>query len=284
MLFPILISFSIRSNKIDKLESAYKRGSVSMTNKFIYKNRLRCKTNVNNDTSNRINSLLSEFVKVYSGEVNVDPHKFTNPNRPGNEKFIMMQPEIEVGFVNYNLDKSNSYSFERSKPNSRFFDVNRYSFKGVYRNFTSSAYLALDGIVSQKRRSYCVDNTKKYQVIRVDTSVIKTVQNFLKKSGIEHKERADFIHKSVNLVKTRMVDQDPVGGKFHYMAFNYNFYIERIVFDKNLNNAWIQFSFYTQSSEATFSKEGDKWKLKKSKASIHLVIPFNHVLIDRTIY
>ena len=270
MLVLIFISSFIGSVKNDELERAYKKKSIKLVDKFINKHRLKC-SSIDNDTSNHINSLLNEFVKIYSGEVHVDPNKFDNPNPPGNEKFIVMQPEIEVGLVNYNLDASNSYTFKKLKPKPGFLAYeDPYPFKGVYRSFTSSASLTLEGIVSPKKRTYCVDNTIQYQVIRVDTSLIRTVRNFLKRSGIEHKERADFIHKSVNLVKTQVVDQDPVGGKFHYMAFNYNFYIERIVFDKSLNYAWIQFSFFSQSNEATFSKEGDKWKLQKSQALQHI--------------
>jgi hypothetical protein len=193
--------------------------------------------------------------------------QFEKDNPPTTEKFILVQPTVQTGIVNH-LDSLSIWGIHANR--TKFEDQILYPHKGVFGAFASVGYVNFDKLQSASLQKLNLRQQGKYTVAMVDTNFIKTVQQFIPKKGIENYNRANFLNPFLKLYKDMFVEEDAAIGKYHLRYFNYNFYIDQLVFDKERQQAVMQYSYYKSSHEAYFKKSGNEWKLIRSSYRVVL--------------
>ena len=246
------------------LEAAYSKKSVPLLEKFILKHRHVTKNKVHNDTTANLNAVVDELLNIYCGLKSIPSNKMPGMIKPGKEKYVILQPDIETAFVDH-LDSTSLFGPEARKHRPNLFETGElYPHRNVYRNFASSGYYIFQDVKHVIKREYSVKPKGSHQLLIADTSLVKSVKLFLNNKGIEHYRRSNFLDSMVKLVNTKRMDVDASVGKIDYKLFNYNFLIDRIVFDRLMNRAFIQFAFPYETWEALFVKVNGKWNYKKA--------------------
>ena len=243
------------------LEAAYSKKSVPLLEKFILKHRHVTKNKVHNDTTANLNAVVDELLNIYWS---IPPSKRPGTIEPKKEKYVILQPDIETAFVDH-LDSMTLFGPEARKHRPNIFETDTiYPHRNVYRNFASTGYYIFQDVKHVIKREYSVKPKESHQLLIADTSLVKSVKLFLNNKGIEHYRRSNFLESMVKLVNTKRVDVDASVGKIDYKLFNYNFLIDRIVFDRLMNRAFIQFAFPYETWEALVVKVNGKWTCKKA--------------------
>lgn len=265
------------AQNLGDLEHAYQKRSVKIVEKFIDKSTYPCKKENKIDTSDNLNALVDEFLDIYFGLEEISCPIPILAEKPGVERFIFLQPEIEVAFVDQ-LDSAaifatgNAYYINRSKLDAP--DDILFPHKNLYYgDFPSAGYYNFPNIQDSRKMGYCVRDKKQYDVLLADTNMIKTVKKFLDVKGLEYYRRWEFLKPVIGFFDggfVRQVDEHPSVGEFQYKLFTYNFLIDRVVFDKDMKQALIQFSFPYDCYEAFFSNDKKKWNLKNLISTTHI--------------
>ena len=255
LCFCFLITQRVQITKaqdISELKKAFSENSNQLLDKFILKSQYFRNEKIKNDTSTNLSGLINSFVNDYSRGFKLIPND--SLSRPGKEKYILLQPNIETCFVNA-LDSTNLFAISmKNRPTP--LEWNLYPHKGVYSAFMSGGYYKFSDLADCKKRNYNIDRSGKgkHTALIADTGIVKTVNLLLKSRGAEHVKEVNFLRAFIKLIPSRRFE-----GKSALHYANYNFFIDRVIFDKSMQKAFIQFSFTTHSWEALYYKIHGKW-------------------------
>ncbi|WP_118194818.1 hypothetical protein [Albibacterium indicum] len=180
---------------------------------------------------------------------------------PHGEEYIIVQSEVEVCYT----DKSDIDSaLIRHRQRRTLKGITSYPHKNIFSFFMSANYSDFNRLTDCAVYRVGVDDSiNHYRMIVADTAFVKEVVDFLSE---EEEGRTSYL-KKVNFLnkKLKLFEQ---GGQVRMSppryTFHYSLYVDRIIFDKELQQAYIQYSLRNKSSEAHFLLENDQWVLKKN--------------------
>lgn len=257
-----LYSFKINAQGLQELNKAYYENSQSLLDQFVLEHKYISRINLQNDTVLQISALVNAFINNYCADTL--SHLLPDaPPVPGHEKYIILQPRIETCFVD-TLELSeilNPYSGRRAGITGSI-----YPHTNVYHSFLSANYYEFPNLLKCKKWSYIIDSKGKgrFILLKADTNMVHIVNAFLGKQGTENYSKQKFLKKALKIYPSGETQYIlSINRRVRIYYFNYGLLIDRIVFNRSMDQALIQFSFVNQSLEAFYEKSGDKW-IKKS--------------------
>ncbi|MFI5423149.1 MAG: hypothetical protein ACHQWH_04335, partial [Nitrososphaerales archaeon] len=224
------------------------------------------------DTTAQISALVNAFIIAYCADT-LSGLLPDAPNKIGHEKYVVLQPDIETCFVNNKLDPAEVFKGNSGRRDGFTNPSSLYPHHDVYGSFLSANYYKFPNLMDCRKHYYTVDTLGKgrYTPQIADTNLIKILNSFLNNRGIEHFRKANFLKKMLKLYPTSQTEYiASVGKKLPIYYFNYNFLIDRIVFNKSMQRALVQYSFDNMSCEAIYEKADGKWVQEISKGVLQL--------------
>jgi hypothetical protein len=268
----VMLAFScaqVKAQAVPNVDSAYRGFDRPSMEKIIwshtYKNNV-----IANDTAKNLNQLFNAFLTDYTNQTRHTLKAKDFPQLPGSEKYILLQPEISVGFVSdlKHVESSKPY-IEGQEPEEKLFG----NPAGPAGDFVSQGFYKFPELKNCRLWEYNVDtsNKEKYVPIRIDTAFSNELILMLKGiRGQEHYERRTFLSYFFNLYRTGIVETLQYKTSNPIVFSAHNFYINKIVFNKSMTSAEIQFSFPRNSMEANYHKVNGRWiKSNENKILIY---------------
>jgi len=248
----MLVHAQIKSD----LETAYLKNSSSLVEKIILENKSKETKLIDKNLDMDLKKIITNLVSKYADGFKIN---FQNTiYKAGEGTFIILQPEVQICFVN-ELDSARLFALQN--PNRpRTAEWNLYPHKNVYGSFISGAYLKFPNLTNCKTVNYkTISRTGRHKVVVADTNLIHKVNDFLKVRGVDHLKKTAFLKKSIKLIPNGRTEDLPEYGRSQIKYFNYDFYIDKIIFDKTLKSAFVQMSFPSSSWEILYKKNKGLW-------------------------
>ncbi|MEO8255648.1 MAG: hypothetical protein ABI554_14810 [Flavobacterium sp.] len=214
-------------------------------------------------TSLAVSELMNAMLVSYTQETRHGFTKDFNDNL-GSEKYIALQPEIEVCFVD-DLKHKKLTSNEQDGLQTNVANPQKISY---FKDYLSLDYYQFSNLTNCKKVKFLTDtvNKERYIPISLDSTFAGEVRAFLVETkGNDHRLRKKFLSRYLKLTPTMFVETLENGERSRICLFSYNFLIDKIIFNNTMTEAEIQFSYYTSSMEASYILEKGKWIKKYVK-------------------
>lgn len=259
---------------LKELNAAYNSNSQDLLEKFILQHKYIAGASSEDDTTAQISALVNAFVNTYCTDT-LKAYLRNAPSYAGFEKYIILQPDIEICFVDDKLDPAELFKLNSGRRDGFTNPSSLYPHHDVYGPFLSANYYKFPDLMNCGKHYYTTDTLGKgrYTPLVADTSMVNILNSFLDNQRLENFRKAGFLREIIKLYPSGMIQYITDGSKkvkvpIYY--FNYNFFIDRIVFDKSMQRALIQYSFVNMSCEAIYEKVNSQWIQKVSKGVLQL--------------
>lgn len=254
----LLCHFSAKAQQLgSNLKEAFGNKSQEMLDVFINENNIN-KALPDKRIESKIRSALTALFQEYSNKQTTVQYADAVPH---GEEYIIVQPKVEVCFT----DKSDIDSaLIRHRQRRTLEGVVNNPHKNTFSFFMSGNYSDFNRLTNcAVYRVGLDDSINDYKVIVADTAFVKEIAGFLSEEGegrASYLKKVNFLNKKLKLYEQGgQVRMSPPRYTFHYSLF-----VDRIVFDEELQQVYIQYSFRNKSSEANFLLENKQWILKKN--------------------
>lgn len=246
------------------IQKAYEKDSELLLEKLLKNHTLKIKTR--NDTLYNISQLMNAFLKDYKtpvfDDIDTANRDLILKNRYDNEKYIILQPYLNICFVEqhdslelFNLRSPNRPTIDEwivKKENS------------VFDNFLTAGFYKFLQLKNCREFDYYVSKYSSTGVpLIIDSNLIKDINIFLKDEIKEHRRKVNFLKRIMKVYPTSRVEIMADDKIMRFYSYNYTFFIKRIIFDQSSDNAFIQYSFPDEAWEAFYSKVHGNWTLQR---------------------
>lgn len=248
------------------LAKAYKERSQEMLDSFINTNDRSGdgspENKVNSQIRGVVTAVLRDYVRDYSSTRSAKDHRWRYADAaPGDEEYLVLQPEVRVCFA----DKSHIDSVHiRARLNARpLGEVVAYPHQNIFGFFMSANYTDFERLVGCATYPTHVEKMiNGYKTIVADTFFVRAVEDLLavdRHKRRKHLRKVSFLEKKLKIFNA----QGQVRTMMDAYLFQYNLLIDRIIFDHTFRSACVQYSFRNMSVQALFHFIDNQWTLEK---------------------